>query len=195
MYNSIQGTITFKGSQTAGIQTGGVEWLVEISTFSLRELPVEGEEARVLLFLYHREDQLKLFGFASESERKLFLDLIGVSGIGPKQAIKILSGASVESIIKILELGDVDSLTGIPGLGKKTAQKIILALKGKLQLTDEDSGTSHGDILTALSDMGFDRRKAQQTIKRIEKQLIAEGCGADTLETELFKRSIVELSS
>lgn len=195
MFNSIKGTVSFKNLQSAGIWTGGVEWLVEMSAYSLRELPDEGEQARVILYLYHREDQLKLFGFVSESERMMFRDLIGVSGIGPKQAIKILSGASVESLIKVLEMGDVDSLTGIPGLGKKTAQKIILALKGKLQLADEAGEGAYADILTALTDMGFEKRKSLSVIRGLEKQLMEEGLDKETFEQQLFKRAIVELSS
>ncbi len=125
----------------------------------------------------------------------LFLDLLKVDGIGPKQAIRILSGANVDSFAEILEAGDVDSLKRIPGIGVKSAQKIILALKGKLTLKEAEEAEEGRDLVTALADMGFDRRKAAAVVASLLEETREEGIAGEKLEQEIFRRAIVRLSS
>jgi len=138
---------------------------------------------------------MRRFGFAKEEERMLFLDLLKVDGIGPKQAIRILSGANVDSFAEILEAGDVDSLKRIPGIGVKSAQKIILALKGKLTLKEAEEAEEGRDLVTALADMGFDRRKAAAVVASLLEETREEGIAGEKLEQEIFRRAIVRLSS
>jgi Holliday junction DNA helicase RuvA len=158
----------------------------------------------VYTWLYHREDQMKLYGFASTRERDLFLDLMKVDGVGPKQAIKILSSIQVPDLEAALEGSDLARLQAAPGIGTKTAQKMILALKGKLTYA-ADSGKEKGgakkseyeDIVLALVGMGFDRKQTVDAVDSIAADLLASGTArtSATFEKELFHRAIVGLSS
>ncbi|MFW5737903.1 MAG: Holliday junction branch migration protein RuvA, partial [Spirochaetota bacterium] len=133
MFNSLSGTITGRGPNALFLTTAGVEWELEVSGFTLRTLASNDadDRVRVYTYLYHREDQMRLFGFASPDERRVFLELTRVSGIGPRAAVKMLSATSPSELIRMLEAEDVDGLVRLPGLGRKTAQKMILALRGK----------------------------------------------------------------
>ncbi len=198
MFNSLRGLVSHKGENQLFLLCGGIEWDISVSASTLSSLPEVGKEGRVFIFFHHKEDQMKLFGFASEDERSLFLDLMKVDGIGPRQAMKILSGISVESFISTLDSEDVDALTRIPGLGKKTAQKIILALRGKLTIAGNDAEpTEHNELLDGLVDMGFDKKKALKALEDAEKEIegSASSLPRDEREKELFKRAIVRLSS
>ena len=156
MFNSISGTLTGKTAESIYIETNGIEWEVFVSALSADRFGTAGSTVRVYTWLYHREDQMRLFGFLTPAERSLFLDLTKVDGIGPKQALKILSGLDSGALEAALEAGDVARLQSIPGIGKKTAQKMVLALKG--QLTGlHDTGRAETakksefeDIITAL---------------------------------------------
>jgi Holliday junction DNA helicase RuvA len=192
--NSLKGILTGKGAGKFYLETGGLEWEIETSYTTISALPPEGDSVRVFTHLYHREDAMRLFGFGSEDERFLFLDLMKVNGIGPKQALRILSSTTSEFFSRILEDGDATALSRIPGLGVKTAQKIILALKGKLTFR-EDGGPAEegGDLVLALEDMGFDRKKAAAVIKALSAELGGGLSGAE-LEKECFRQAIIRLS-
>ena len=195
MFNSLKGVITDKAAGRVRLETGGIEWELEASYATVSSLPAAGNPARVFTYLLHREDSMRLFGFAKEEERFLFLDLLKVDGIGPKQAMRILSGTNVDSFADILEAGDVDSLKRIPGIGVKSAQKIILALKGKLSLKETEEPAEGQDIVTALFDMGFDRRKAAAAVATLLEELKNQGLAGEALEREIFRQAIVRLSS
>lgn len=173
------------------LMNNGLEYDIFVSDNCLRSVPAEGEQFKVLTYLHHREDQFVLFGFYSEKERSLFFELIKISGIGPKQAVKILSGMNVDQFLKALESEDVKGLTAIQGLGKKTAEKIILALRGKLVGKDLPSSESHNDLVQALSDMGFDKKQASESVSKI----YAAADGQKLTEDEVIKQAIVSLSS
>ena len=196
MINSIQGTITAKDSAYVYIENGGIEWRLHASTRSIQSLPQVGEQARIFAYLHHREDQMALYGFSAMEERFLFLDLLRVSGIGPRQALRILSGMSVDEFVSSLDADDVDALSRIPGLGKKTAQKIILTLRGRLTLPQaEDADTPNVEIIAALAEMGFDRQSATKAVERVAADVRSEGLQGEDAEKELFRRAIVSLSS
>lgn len=190
MFNSISGIVTGKTKAKIFIQTDGLEWDILTSEKSLERFPVTGEKAKVFTYLHHREDQLKLFGFSSSGERDLFLDLIKVEGLGPKLGIKILSRIDVDDFIEALDTDDIETLSSIPGLGRKTAQKIILKLKGKLNITDRPWQSAEEDIVTALTGMGFDRKTSRNAVKTALKGIKASTLTKDQLEKELFTRSI-----
>ena len=191
MYNSVSGKLTKKGDQQIYIENNGLEYLISVSEFCLKELPEAGADCRVLVYLHHREDQFSLFGFYSEEERALFFELIKVGGIGPKQALKILSGMSAEVFIKALEKEDLEALTRIQGLGRKTAQKIILALRGKLTEAGPALSPLNNELVQALVDMGFDKKRSVQIVS----QILSEA-GDNTIgENEIIKQAIVRLSS
>jgi len=138
---------------------------------------------------------MRLFGFADETRRNTFLELLKVEGIGPKGALKIMGGIGQEDLERALEAGDLARLEAVPGLGKKTAQKMLLALKGKLVHAPADSPAEspYGDLIEALAEMGYERRAAAGAIARAEKDAPA-GLSQPEKEKLLFKNAIVYLS-
>ena len=179
MFNSLSGEITAKGEERLCLLTGGVEWELTISRKASERIPPVGQEARIYTHLLHREDSMRLYGFSDLAERALFLDLQKVDGVGPRGAMKILSGIDREKLVHALDRDDVEELSSVPGIGKKTAQKIILTLKGKLTSADEGSGKSaEEDIAAALIGMGFDRKTAKASVASALKSIAAEGAGA-----------------
>ncbi len=199
MFNSLSGRITAKRDGSLYLESAGIEWDIVAPASALAALPPVGSVARVYIYLHHREDQVRLFGFSSALERALFLDLLKVEGVGPKQAVKIMSGISPELLASALDNGDVEALSRLPGLGVKTAQKMILALRGKLtREAGEDQPQAYADIVNALVEMGFERRLAVEAVRASAAELGREGLpetDADPeLEKELMRLSIVRLS-
>jgi Holliday junction DNA helicase RuvA len=195
MFNSITGTVTGKIDDNLRIRTGGIEWELTVPLMDMGQLPPPGEEARIFAWLYHREDQMKLFGFADENRRSTFLELLKVEGIGPRQAAKIMGGIGQEELQSALDTEDVARLEAVPGLGKKTAQKMILALKGKLASggAKPQAASPHSDLVTALTEMGYDQRSASEALAKAEASLPPGLSGAD-LEKALFRQAILFLS-
>ncbi len=202
MFNSLSGTITAKLPQSIYVEANGIEWDIACPTLSLDFFGTVGSRARVFTWLSHREDQMRLFGFATVKERDLFLDLMKVEGIGPKQALRILSAITVSDLETALDAGDLGRLQAAPGIGTKTAQKMILALKGKLTSSDAISAktsakTEWSEIVDALVNMGFDRRLSAERIDTLASELASSGLdrAAPSFEKELFHRAIVAMSS
>jgi Holliday junction DNA helicase RuvA len=192
MFNSLAGEITWKGEEKVFLLTGGgIEWELSVSRKTIEKLPPVGEGARLFTHLLHREDAMRLYGFSDPAERALFLDLQKVEGVGPRGAMKILSGIDLKTFVAALDQDDVESLTHVPGIGKKTAQKIILSLKGKLTPASETPGRSaEDDIASALMGMGFDRKTAKSSASAALKALAGRNLEGDELARELFKRAI-----
>ncbi|MBP5251907.1 MAG: Holliday junction branch migration protein RuvA [Treponema sp.] len=204
MFNSLTGIITGKFPQRLLISTGGIEWDVTVPDSSLDSLPPVGSEGKVYVWMQHTDTLMNLFGFASEADRQLFFDLLKVDGIGPKGAVKILGSISSSRLVSILENGDVDALQKVPGVGKKTAGKILLQLKGKLKLDAVSSSVPQkapapfADVLSALVEMGYDKTKASEAIAKVcaslsEDASFSSGTQAQK-EDAVFRRAIVELS-
>lgn len=127
----------------------GVGYRLAVSAETLRQVPAAGESVSLLTHLVVREDALSLFGFATEEERDLFLLLIGVQGVGPKMAQAVLSGGSPRELIASVAAGDVKRLTAVPGIGKRTAERIIVELREKVGAVDDVVG---GDITVRRAD-------------------------------------------
>ena len=193
MFNSFRGIINGKSGEAVYLVTGGVEWEIAMPATDMEALP--SGECRVFTWLYHREDQMRLFGFVSERRRNTFLELLKVEGIGPKGALKIMGGIGQEDLETALENGDLARLEAVPGLGKKTAQKMLLSLKGKLVRTSgvSVSASPYNDLAEALAEMGYDRRAAAEALARAEANIPA-GLQAAEREKLLFKEAIVQLS-
>lgn len=132
----LTGTVAARTAAFALIDVGGVGFKLAMSTTSLAALPAEGDEVTVFTHLHVREDELSLFGFESEEERALFEQLITVSGVGPKVALAVLSSLKPEALEQAIAREDVALLSSVPGIGKKTAQRLIIELKDKLDLPD-----------------------------------------------------------
>ncbi|MDR2922607.1 MAG: Holliday junction branch migration protein RuvA [Treponema sp.] len=196
MFNSIQGVFNGKSADAAYILTGGIEWEIAMPLSDIESLPRAGGDCRVFTWLYHREDTMKLYGFSDETRRNTFLELLKVEGIGPKGALKIMGGIRQEDLEQALENEDLARLEAVPGLGKKTAQKMLLALKGKLVRAPavSRSVSQYGDLVNALADMGYDRRAAADAIALAEKGL-PEGLSSDEKEKLLFKNAIMRLTT
>ncbi|MDC7225972.1 MAG: Holliday junction branch migration protein RuvA [Spirochaetales bacterium] len=196
MFNSIYGTITHKDDSKIFLELNGIEWQIFMPFNSITKLPPAGENARIYTHLQHSQDNMQLFGFSNQRERTLFLDLLKVGGIGPKQSIKILSGIEIDNFIKQLDDNDVDALTRLPGLGKKTAQKIILTLRGKLSFDEAaDTSAPDSDIVKALVDMGFDRKSSEAAVKRAAEEEATAAASESEREQTIFRRAIILLSS
>ncbi|MDR1072365.1 MAG: Holliday junction branch migration protein RuvA [Treponema sp.] len=202
MFNSIQGTVTGKKNDALYLATGGVEWDIIIPATDNAQLPDVGETARVWTWLYHKEDGMRLYGFFNEARRTAFLELLKVEGIGPKGAIKILGGISQEELEQALDSEDLARLEKIPGLGKKTAQKMLLTLKGKLtrsSASPAETASPYTDLVEALAAMGYDKRAAAEVLSKAETALRTDSAADGSLsaaekEKSLFQRAILYLS-
>ena len=212
MFNSISGTITGKFPQKLFLENNGIEWDIIVPDTSLDDLPNLGEKARVYTWMQHTDSAMNLFGFASTKDRDLFFDLNKVEGVGPKSAIKIMSNIQRDQLINSLESGDLAALEKIPGLGKKTAQKMLLTLKGKLTLEEDipgvkvlvNRGGEYADVVSALANMGYDKRDVESCISKLVEELNGElpqggevafkDKTRDAKEEILFRRAIVALA-
>lgn len=208
MFNSITGIITYKFSQTLCIQNHGLEWELTVPLTTLDALPPAGEEAKVYTWLYHREDSMKLFGFATVNERAVFLDLMKVEGVGAKAAVRILSSISASELAAVLDSEDMARLEKIPGVGKKTAQKMMLTLKGKLNLEESSADTKNrvrdaayspwADVISALVNMGYEKAECERTVEKLLESFATDADFAEknkaAREELLFRRAIVELA-
>jgi Holliday junction DNA helicase RuvA len=207
MFNSISGIVTAKLPQLLYLENNGIEWSITVPDFTLDELPSVGDKARVYTWLYHKEDSMRLFGFASQNDRLLFLDLMKVNGLGPKAAIKIMSSVQTDQLIAILDSEDISKLEKLPGIGKKTAQKMILALRGKLS-ADKNSVTNKtssskkeglwDDVITALVSMGYEKYLCEEVLEKLlvglENDETFSTKNSAAKEDILFRRAIVELA-
>ncbi len=204
MFNSLTGELTGHAFPLVYLRTGGVEWQLEVSATTFQEILADERKELLHLYVYLqvREDLLKLYGFSRNAERSAFLELITVTGIGPRQALRILSGTTAAQLTRLLEAEDVAALTRLPGLGTKTAQKMILQLKGHLVLDQGDSASPSvrpdepvNELLQALVEMGYDRSAAQHALQRLSEQLDQEGVvDRQIREQRLFSTAIRELS-
>ena len=194
MINSLFGAASGKTSEALYLLSGSIEWEIAMPANDLAAVPASGE-CRIFTWLYHREDQMRLFGFIDENRRYTFTELLKVEGIGPKAALKIMGGISQEGLEQALEAGDLARLEAVPGLGKKTAQKMLLSLKGKLvQAKEPQAEHQYNDLVEALAAMGYDRRTAAEALAKADKSVPA---ALDSTEREklLFKEAIVFLSA
>ena len=174
MIDQISGKIISINDNYVVIAVGGLGIKVNISAAFSSKL-VNEDLITLVTYLNVREDALDLYGFKNDSERNLFLMLIAISGIGPKLAVSILSGVELEELKSNILSGDIKSLTSIPGVGAKTAKRIIIELKDKLSKTtttelgfEENFGSKTSkDVLSALVGLGYSESMATKVIKRI----------------------------
>jgi Holliday junction DNA helicase RuvA len=132
----LTGKVAAKTTAYAIVEVGGVGFKMAMSTSSLAALPAEGDDVTVHTYLHVREDELALFGFESDDERVLFEQLISVSGVGPKVALSVLSALAPDTLKRAIASEDVALLSSVPGIGKKSAQRLIIELKDRLDLPD-----------------------------------------------------------
>lgn len=169
MIAHLRGRLLSKHPNQAVVEAAGVGYEVTISIPTFTELPNAGGEVALNIYTHVREDALSLFGFLRAEEKRLFEKLIGVSGIGPKLAITILSGMSTESMVAAIRGNDIGSLTKIPGIGKKTAERMVLELRDKLDAFGAAAVPAavtavEEDVLSALVNLGYQRPAAEKAV-------------------------------
>jgi len=153
------------------IETGGIGYEVSLSLQTLCKLK-QGEMAELSIHTYVREDQITLFGFANAAERALFRKLTSVSGIGARMGLNLMSGMSTEDLVRAIENADDLAIARTPGIGKKTAQRLILELQGKLNATAVTAGVkvtnSNDDVRSALANLGYKPAQIDAALKKVE---------------------------
>jgi Holliday junction DNA helicase RuvA len=132
MIASVRGPVVLRRSNEVVVEAAGVGYRLAVSAETLREVPAAGEEVELHSHLVLRDDGIQLYGFATESERDLFLMLIGVQGVGPKVALAVLSGGSSRDLLSAIAAGDSARFQAVPGIGKRTAERIIVELREKV---------------------------------------------------------------
>jgi Holliday junction DNA helicase RuvA len=153
----VSGTVAVRRSDHVVIDCGGVGYKLAVSSHTLRQVPAVGSEVLLHTHLVVRDDALALYGFASEDERELFLMLLGVQSVGPKVALAVLSGGSPRELLSALAAGDAGRFQAVPGIGKRTAERIIVELREKVgvSLPEHAISVSRGDDPASLARDGL----------------------------------------
>jgi Holliday junction DNA helicase RuvA len=193
MIAHLRGTLLESSPGHAVVDCHGVGYEVTVSVNTFTQLPATGGEVALFIYTHVREDQLALFGFHAVEEKALFVKLISVGGIGPRLAINILGGMSTPELVSALRAGDAARLTRMPGVGKKTAERMVLELKDKLAEFAEPAAAPrprHGledDVLSALVNLGYAAAAAEQALSKLSP-------AADSTFEQLFRAALAQLA-
>jgi Holliday junction DNA helicase RuvA len=176
MIGRLSGVLIEKNPPQVIVDCHGVGYEVGVPMSTFYNLPALGEKVVLLTHLAIREDAHVLFGFGSEQERKTFKELIKVSGIGARTALSVLSGMSVDDLAQAVTVQEVGRLTKVPGIGKKTAERMLLELKGKLGADIGAAGAgplfdTAADIMNALCALGYSDKEATLALKQVPKDI------------------------
>lgn len=196
MIAQLRGRLLRKGTGDIVVDVSGVGYRVTIPLSTFYRLGEAGADVELRIHTHVREDALQLFGFLGEDEQSLFELLIGVAGVGPKLAINILSGIEVPDLVQALRASDLARLTRIPGVGKKTAERLVLELREKVQklataapaAAPAPAGAAKEDLVSVLANLGYSRPEAEKAVERA----LAAG-GSERFEDQL-RRSLRLLS-
>lgn len=196
----LAGKIIEKEANTVIIDVGGIGYEATIPLSTFYELGAPGEEISLRIYTYVREDTLQLFGFKTLQERELFLKLITVSGIGPKVAISMLSGMNADEIVAAIRTDNLARLTSIPGIGKKTAERLVIELRDKVAALTAAAGANpvssdgqmaavsgndvYDDAISALINLGYQRNAAEKALKKAVQE------GTEMSVQKLLRRSL-----
>jgi Holliday junction DNA helicase RuvA len=186
MIGRLRGLIVDKAHETVVLEVSGVGYVISVTPRTLADLPGFGEEAVLHTHLHVREDQLTLFGFGAVADKDLFGLLLGVSGVGPKVALAILATMTYEQLSAAVAADDIPALTTVPGIGNRSAQKLLLELKPKLDVVDAVATSSGplGEVREALEGLGYGLDEIRGTLAEMPSDLPVE---------ELLKRSLQQL--
>lgn len=206
MISCLKGELFHKSTEKVTILVNGVGYEVFLSSTSLEKLPQLGEDVFLHTFTYVREDTLTLFGFADIDEKKMFMLLINVSGVGPKLALSILSGIRPVDLARAIATKDVMRLTGLSGVGKKTAERLCLDLKDKVGIIageDEDlpdfaagsqvEGSKEKDVISALVNLGYPQSRAYIALSEVKRRIAPESLAEMRVE-ELIRETLRSLA-
>ena len=179
MIGRLHGKLIEKTPPQVLVDVGGVGYEVDVPMSTFCNLPAEGSEITLLTHFIVREDAQLLYGFATAAERQTFRALIRISGVGPRIALAVLSGMSTQDLADAVEQGNATLLTRVPGIGKKTADRLVLELKGKLAgnaFAPAGGAASEADILSALMALGYSEREAQASVRALPAEVtVSEG--------------------
>jgi Holliday junction DNA helicase RuvA len=199
MISYLKGTLTKKSPTEIIVDVVGIGYSVHISLSTYEQLPEVNGDVHILTHHHIREDAQLLYGFMTENEREMFRMLIGVSGIGPKMAQTILSGIRPDELARTITVGAISSLTTVPGVGKKTAERLVLELKDKVVKLEgsekifdmPNTGASvRAEALTALVSLGFSREKAEHALRGVLNDVNGKTVSVE----ELIKRALQHTS-
>jgi len=204
MIAHLTGTLLFKQATSVILDVGGIGYEVTIPVSTFFDMEEPGAQVALRIYTHVREDILQLFGFRTARERELFMLLISVTGIGPKSGIAMLSGMSADEIIAAIRTNNLARLTAIPGVGKKTAERVVIELRDKMvalsspaleeQLAARAAGTAPSedalreDAISALINLGYQRAAAEKVITQAMQE------GGDLSVELLLRRSLRSLS-
>jgi|SRR5215472_8992707 len=197
MIAQLRGTLEDKRPNQVLVDVGGVGYLVHVPLSTFYALGELHSSVTLLVYTHVREDAIALYGFLSAREKHLFELLISASGVGPVLALKILSGMSVDDLIPAVRAGDLARLTRIPGVGRKTAERMIVELRDKLAETEVPEGARPaaapsgiaGDVVSALLNLGYEQRASEQAVERAGKN------GASPSFEALLRAALQELTA
>ena len=180
MIGRIAGRLLAKHPPQIVVDVQGVGYEIDVPMSTLYQLPATGAEVALFTHLIVREDAHHLYGFATENERAVFRKLLKISGVGARIALAVLSGMSVADLKQSVSQQDSGRLTRIPGIGKKTAERLLLELKDKLDIAvvavQSEAGSAGSDVMNALLSLGYSDKEAQFAIKNLEPGLsVTEG--------------------
>lgn len=181
MIGRLHGKLIEKTPPQVLVDVGGVGYEVDVPMSTFCNLPAEGSEITLLTHFIVREDAQLLYGFATAAERQTFRALIRISGVGPRIALAVLSGMSTQDLADAVEQGNATLLTRVPGIGKKTADRLVLELKGKLAgnafaPAGGAASAVQADILSALMALGYSEREAQASVRALPAEVtVSEG--------------------
>ena len=198
MIEQIQGALVKKTPTFCVINCGGIGIGVNITLHTYKKMSDLNQAAELLTYLHVREDVLQLFGFSEEQERDFFRQLISISGVGPRLAMTILSGLSVQELRNALLSGDIERLTKVPGVGRKTAQRVILEMKEKLDMPESDiisvlpsfkkeQQAIIDEAFQALMTLGYKQSDAKSSLEKVIKKY-----GEDLNIEDLIKYALRE---
>jgi len=189
----LEGAVVEKSPEAVVLDVNGVGYEVRVPLSTFFELPDEGKIVRLRIHTHVREDTFQLFGFSSEAERVLFRLLLATSGVGPKLALSILSGLPLRKLVAALRGGDLAALTGIPGVGKKTAERMLLELRDKVLGLDAEIRPESAPVPdstaaaeSALSNLGYPRAHAERAVRHALEGL-PEGASLEALIKEALR--------
>lgn len=179
MYAYIDGVVAWKNTDSIVIEAGGIGYQVMVSGATLSAAPAAGQRMKLYTLLNVREDAMELFGFYSMEEKRMYERLRGVSGIGPRTALQILSSMSIRDLSIALVAGDAGALTKVPGIGRKTAQRLVLELKDKLEESDLTGAAvspkvsqqgPEAEAIAALISLGYASAEAAKAVSMVAGQ-------------------------
>lgn len=200
MIATLEGILKTKNESSVIVATGGVGLEIFVPARTLRGLGAEGEFVFFFTYMHVREDAILLYGFSTAEDKAMFLSLLSVSGVGPKVAMGIISASTASELAGLISAEKAPDLTAYPGIGKKTAERIILELKDKINPVDYGTGSGAfvsaldneltEEVTAALCSLGFTRASAIKAIKGLSQEDISNLSSVEDFVRELLKRSL-----